>query len=316
MKGLLMAYIQALEDINITAPFLVQVGNESDPVSLIEDDDEALLADGEDVEESGSRRRLGGSSRYGNSRIGLSWDSESENTGKVDKFQWATIEDRAGLNFPVPTVERSLKHGFLQGKIRNVQIEMDAPICLAAILEYQTAEVVVPASDKVEDAHRKHNRITPRFISQAIREDKDLEKAFLKPMLKLKDRHKKPCPHTKEFYGSYIYDVVEEVCDHCGVTKEAMCWLNYFVDDTYDKLMRFLVNQAKKKCKKKWCTLTAKDVVNALLWGKILPDRMAKQAIEECEEAVNKFWKNSKGMHRPSNAARKVRIKKHGGKKG
>jgi histone H3/H4 len=314
MKGLLMAYIQALEDINITAPFLVQVGNESDPVSLIEDDEEALLADGEDVEESGTRRRLYGSKYYTG---GLHWDSESEGMGKVDKFQWARPGERAGINFPTDQIERSLIHGLRWGKVKKLPaIHADASICIGAVYEWQTAEVVVQAADIAEDAHRKYNRILPRDISQAIRGDKYLAKAFFKLMLNLKDRHKKPCPHTKEFYGPAIYEVVEEVFPHAGVTKEAMCWLNYFVDDTYDKLMRFLVNQAKKKCKKKWCTLTAKDVVNALLWGKILPDRMAKQAIEECEEAVNKFWKNSKGMHRPSNAARKVRIKKHGGKKG
>jgi hypothetical protein len=310
MKGLLMAYIQALEDINITAPFLVQVGNESDPVSLIEDDEEALLADGEDVEESGTRRRLYGSKYYTG---GLHWDSESEGMGKVDKFQWARPGERAGINFPTDQIERSLIHGLRWGKVKKLPaIHADASICIGAVYEWQTAEVVVQAADIAEDAHRKYNRILPRDISQAIRGDKYLAKAFFKLMLNLKDRHKKPCPHTKEFYGPAIYEVVEEVFPHAGVTKEAMCWLNYFVDDTYDQLMKFLVGKA-KNCKK-WCKITVPDIIWAV--KKIFPGHWGNLAKEECEEAVDRFWKNSKGMHRPSKVAKKIVIKKHGGKKG
>ncbi|OAY44056.1 histone H2A.1 [Manihot esculenta] len=76
---------------------------------------------------------------------------------------------RAGLQFPVGRVARFLKKG------RYAQrYGAGAPIYLAAVLEYLAAEVLELAGNAARD--NKKNRINPRHVLLAVRNDEELGK--------------------------------------------------------------------------------------------------------------------------------------------
>ena len=76
---------------------------------------------------------------------------------------------KAGLQFPVGRVARYLK----KGKYAE-RIGAGAPVYLVAVLEYLTAEVLELAGNAARD--NKKNRIVPRHIQLAIRNDEELGK--------------------------------------------------------------------------------------------------------------------------------------------
>ena len=76
---------------------------------------------------------------------------------------------KAGLQFPVGRIARYLK----KGKYAQ-RIGAGAPVYLAAVLEYLTAEVLELAGNAARD--NKKNRVVPRHIQLAIRNDEELSK--------------------------------------------------------------------------------------------------------------------------------------------
>ena len=76
---------------------------------------------------------------------------------------------KAGLQFPVGRIARYLK----QGKYAT-RVGAGAPVYLAAVLEYLTAEVLELAGNASRD--NKKTRIIPRHIQLAIRNDEELGK--------------------------------------------------------------------------------------------------------------------------------------------
>jgi histone H2A len=76
---------------------------------------------------------------------------------------------RAGLIFPVGRINRLMKKGHQVDRIGA-----GAPVYLAAVLEYLTAEIVELAGNAA--AQNKKSRITPRFVNMAIRSDEELNK--------------------------------------------------------------------------------------------------------------------------------------------
>lgn len=91
------------------------------------------------------------------------------------KRQQKTIDNKAtsrsskaGLQFPVGRVHRHLKNGRYAARIGS-----SAPVFLAAVLEYLTADIL-----ELADASRdnKAKRITPRHIQLAVRHDEELGK--------------------------------------------------------------------------------------------------------------------------------------------
>ncbi|VFV25811.1 histone h2a type 1-e-like [Lynx pardinus] len=78
-----------------------------------------------------------------------------------------TRSSRAGLQFPVGRVHRLLRKGNYAERVGA-----GAPVYLAAVLEYLTAEILELAGT----AASKKTRIIPRHLQLAIRNDEELNK--------------------------------------------------------------------------------------------------------------------------------------------
>ena len=76
---------------------------------------------------------------------------------------------KAGLQFPVGRIHRMLRKGNYADRIGA-----GAPIYLASVLEYLTAEILELAGNASRD--NKKQRIVPRHILLAIRNDEELNK--------------------------------------------------------------------------------------------------------------------------------------------
>ncbi|KAJ4779299.1 Histone H2A [Rhynchospora pubera] len=76
---------------------------------------------------------------------------------------------KAGLQFPVGRIGRYLKKGRYSQRVGT-----GAPVYLAAVLEYLAAEVLELAGNAARD--NKKNRIIPRHVLLAIRNDEELGK--------------------------------------------------------------------------------------------------------------------------------------------
>jgi len=88
-----------------------------------------------------------------------------KNTQKATKSRSA----KAGLQFPVGRIHRKLRKGNYAQRIGA-----GAPVYLAAVLEYLTAEILELAGNAARD--NKKTRIIPRHLQLAIRNDEELNK--------------------------------------------------------------------------------------------------------------------------------------------
>lgn len=91
--------------------------------------------------------------------------------GRVAGTKSVSRSTRAGLQFPVGRVGRYLKKGNY-----SKRVGAGAPVYLAAVLEYLTAEVLELAGNAARD--HKRSRIIPRHLQLAIRNDEELNKLF------------------------------------------------------------------------------------------------------------------------------------------
>ncbi len=88
--------------------------------------------------------------------------------GKAKK-QAKSRSNRAGILFPVGRIHRLLRKGNY-----SERLGAGAPVYLAAVLEYLTAEVLELAGNAARD--NKKARIVPRHLQLAIRNDEELNR--------------------------------------------------------------------------------------------------------------------------------------------
>ena len=90
-------------------------------------------------------------------------------SGKVGAKASKTRSRRAGLQFHVGRIHRCIHKGNYAERV-----EAGAPIYLAAVLEYLTAEILELAGNAARDNNKR--RILPRHLQLAIRNDEELNK--------------------------------------------------------------------------------------------------------------------------------------------
>uniref|UniRef100_A0A0C9S6Y7 Histone H2A n=1 Tax=Wollemia nobilis TaxID=56998 RepID=A0A0C9S6Y7_9CONI len=76
---------------------------------------------------------------------------------------------KAGLQFPVGRISRYIKKGRYAKRVG-----VGAPVYMAAVMEYLAAEVLELAGNAARD--NKKNRIIPRHLLLAVRNDEELGK--------------------------------------------------------------------------------------------------------------------------------------------
>ncbi|CAN8255738.1 unnamed protein product [Cochlearia groenlandica] len=86
-----------------------------------------------------------------------------------DRKKSVSKSAKAGLQFPVGRIARYLKKGRYA-----IRYGAGSPVYLAAVLEYLAAEVLELAGNAARD--NKKNRINPRHLCLAIRNDEELGK--------------------------------------------------------------------------------------------------------------------------------------------
>ena len=89
--------------------------------------------------------------------------------GGKAKAKAKTRSSRAGLQFPVGRIHRFLRKGNYGDRVGA-----GAPVYLAAVLEYLTAEILELAGNAARD--NKKTRVTPRHLQLAVRNDEELNK--------------------------------------------------------------------------------------------------------------------------------------------
>lgn len=90
--------------------------------------------------------------------------------GQKGKSSGGTVKSKkAGLTFPVARTARLLRNGRFAPRIGK-----GAPVYLAAVLEYLCAELLELAGNASRDNKKK--RITPRFLTLAVRNDEELNR--------------------------------------------------------------------------------------------------------------------------------------------
>lgn len=85
------------------------------------------------------------------------------------KSKSKTRSTRAGLQFPVGRVHRFLRKGNYAQRVGA-----GAPVYMAAVLEYLTAEILELAGNAARD--NKKSRIIPRHLQLAVRNDEELNR--------------------------------------------------------------------------------------------------------------------------------------------
>ena len=89
--------------------------------------------------------------------------------GKASASRPVSRAAKAGLQFPVGRIHRLLRKGNYAQRVGA-----GAPVYLAAVLEYLSAEILELAGNAARD--NKKSRIIPRHLQLAVRNDEELNR--------------------------------------------------------------------------------------------------------------------------------------------
>ncbi|XP_025791099.1 histone H2B type 2-E-like [Sorex fumeus] len=220
---------------------------------------------------------------------------------------------RAGLQFPVGRVHRLLRKGNYAERVGA-----GAPVYLAAVLEYLTAEILELAGNAARD--NKKTRIIPRHLQLAVRNDEELNKLLggvtiaqggvlpnIQAVLLPKKTAAKSAPapkkgskkavtkaqkkdgkkrkrSRKESYSIYVYKVLKQVHPDTGISSKAMGIMNSFVNDIFERIAGEASRLAHYN---KRSTITSREIQTAVRL--LLPGELAKHAVSEGTKAVTKY---------------------------
>ncbi|XP_071397182.1 uncharacterized protein [Centroberyx affinis] len=221
-------------------------------------------------------------------------------TGGKARAKAKTRSSRAGLQFPVGRVHRLLRKGNYAQRVGA-----GAPVYLAAVLEYLTAEILELAGNAARD--NKKTRIIPRHLQLAVRNDEELNKllggvtiaqggvlpniqAVLLPKKTEKPAKtagkggKKRRKTRKESYAIYVYKVLKQVHPDTGISSKAMGIMNSFVNDIFERIAGEASRLAHYN---KRSTITSREIQTAVRL--LLPGELAKHAVSEGTKAVTKY---------------------------
>ncbi|XP_059805390.1 histone H2A type 2-B-like [Hypanus sabinus] len=112
-------------------------------------------------------KKTGGASK-GQVKLIVKMSGRGKTGGKA-RSKAKSRSSRAGLQFPVGRVHRLLRKGNYAERVGA-----GAPVYLAAVLEYLTAEILELAGNAARD--NKKTRIIPRHLQLAVRNDEELNK--------------------------------------------------------------------------------------------------------------------------------------------
>ncbi|XP_039512706.1 histone H2A-like [Pimephales promelas] len=219
-------------------------------------------------------------------------------TGGKARAKAKTRSSRAGLQFPVGRVHRLLRKGNY-----GERVGAGAPVYLAAVLEYLTAEILELAGNAARD--NKKTRIIPRHLQLAVRNDEELNKllggvtiaqggvlpniqAVLLPKKTEKPTAgkggKKRRKSRKESYAIYVYKVLKQVHPDTGISSKAMGIMNSFVNDIFERIAG---ESSRLAHYNKRSTITSREIQTAVRL--LLPGELAKHAVSEGTKAVTKY---------------------------
>uniref|UniRef100_A0A671MUM5 Histone H2A n=1 Tax=Sinocyclocheilus anshuiensis TaxID=1608454 RepID=A0A671MUM5_9TELE len=116
-------------------------------------------------------------------------------TGGKARAKAKTRSSRAGLQFPVGRVHRLLRKGNYAERVGA-----GAPVYLAAVLEYLTAEILELAGNAARD--NKKTRIIPRHLQLAVRNDEGLLVVSGGVSSQLQDLGGEILEHSRQIDGS------------------------------------------------------------------------------------------------------------------
>ncbi|XP_027717446.1 histone H2B type 2-E-like [Vombatus ursinus] len=220
---------------------------------------------------------------------------------------------RAGLQFPVGRVHRLLRKGNYAERVGA-----GAPVYMAAVLEYLTAEILELAGNAARD--NKKTRIIPRHLQLAVRNDEELNKLLggvtiaqggvlpnIQAVLLPKKTAAKSAPapkkgskkavtkaqkkdgkkrkrSRKESYSIYVYKVLKQVHPDTGISSKAMGIMNSFVNDIFERIAGEASRLAHYN---KRSTITSREIQTAVRL--LLPGELAKHAVSEGTKAVTKY---------------------------
>ncbi|XP_071377050.1 histone H2A-like [Centroberyx affinis] len=205
-------------------------------------------------------------------------------TGGKARAKAKTRSSRAGLQFPVGRVHRLLRKGNYAQRVGA-----GAPVYLAAVLEYLTAEILELAGNAARD--NKKTRIIPRHLQLAVRNDEELNKLLggvtiaqggVLPNIQAVLLPKKT--EKKESYAIYVYKVLKQVHPDTGISSKAMVIMNSFVNDIFERIAGEASRLAHYN---KRSTITSREIQTAVRL--LLPGELAKHAVSEGTKAVTKY---------------------------